>query len=78
MVVACFPAGASAIRAGRVFSLRRAADLAAIVNQAIGGAPVPPLLSCRVSFKLLGLSVKQCKTGAARAEAGCSMRFSSR
>lgn len=42
MVVACFPAGASAIRAGRVFSLRRAADLAAIVNQAIGGAPVRP------------------------------------
>lgn len=43
MVVACFPAGASAIRSGRVFSLRRAADLAAIVNQALGGAPVRPL-----------------------------------
>ena len=50
-MVACFPAGASAIRSGRVFSLRRAADLAAIVNQAIGGAPVRPVLSCRMPFR---------------------------
>ncbi len=40
MVVACFPAGASAIRQGRMFNLRQTADLAAIVNQAVGGASV--------------------------------------
>ena len=39
-MVACFPAGANAIRQGRLFNLRQTADLAAIVNQAVGGASV--------------------------------------